>query len=258
MLEMKNVYKSYPKKGTGFRKEKLSVLADLSFQINTGEWVALVGESGSGKSTLGRLILGLEEADRGSLLLEGRNATAWRKENRGQMSVVFQDYTSSVNPAFRIKDIINEPLKVSCRNNCIRETTKSLMGKVGLPLSLLNRYPHELSGGQLQRICIARAIRTNPRFLVLDEAVSSLDISIQTQILDLLHQLKEEMDITCLFIAHNLQTVTYLCDHVIFLNERKIAEQIETKKLADVQSDYAKRLLASAVQFNGLDEELRI
>ena len=249
MLKVKNVYKTYPKTGAGFRKERLSVLADVSFQIHDGDWAALVGESGSGKSTLSRLILGLEKADSGSLLLEGKNPAAWRKENRGQMSVVFQDYTSSANPAFRVKDIIMEPLKAFGRNHPIQETTESLMEKVGLSKELADRYPHELSGGQLQRVCIARAISTKPRFLVLDEAVSSLDVSVQAQILELLDALKKEMDMTCLFIAHDLQTVAYLCNQVMFLNEGKIVEQIETKNLANVQSAYAKRLLEAVVRF---------
>lgn len=249
MLKVKNVYKTYPKIGAGFRKERLSVLADVSFQIHDGDWVALVGESGSGKSTLSRLILGLEKADSGSLLLEGKNPAAWRKENRGQMSVVFQDYTSSANPAFQVKDIIMEPLKAFGRNHPIQETTESLMEKVGLSKELAERYPHELSGGQLQRVCIARAISTKPRFLVLDEAVSSLDVSVQAQILELLDTLKKEMDMTCLFIAHDLQTVAYLCDQVMFLNEGKIVEQIETKNLANVQSAYAKKLLEAVVRF---------
>ncbi|MDM8101841.1 MULTISPECIES: ABC transporter ATP-binding protein [Oceanobacillus] len=249
MLEVKKVYKTYPKAGKGFRKERLSVLADVSFQIHAGDWAALVGESGSGKSTLSRLILGLEKADSGNLLLEGENPAAWRKEKRGQMSVVFQDYTSSANPAFQIKDIIMEPLKAFSRNHPIQETAESLMEKVGLSKELAKRYPHELSGGQLQRVCIARAISTKPKFLVLDEAVSSLDVSVQAQILDLLDTLKKEMDMTCLFIAHDLQTVAYLCNQVMFLNEGKIVEQIETKNLANVQSAYAKRLLEAVVRF---------
>lgn len=249
MLEVKNVYKSYPKTGAGFRKEKLSVLEDVSFHIDTGDWVALVGKSGSGKSTLSRLILGLEKADKGSLLLEGKNAAAWVKENRGKISVVFQDYTSSVNPSFTVKDIINETLKAFGRNNPTQETVDSLMEKVGLPLGLANRYPHELSGGQLQRVCIARAISTKPRFLVLDEAVSSLDVPVQAQILELLHQLKKELDMTCLFIAHDLQTVAYLCNQVMFLQEGKIVEQIETKGLANAQHPYAKQLLEAVIRF---------
>lgn len=165
------------------------------------------------------------------------------------MSVVFQDYTSSANPAFQIKDIIMEPLKAFSRNHPIQETAESLMEKVGLSKELAERYPHELSGGQLQRVCIARAISTKPKFLVLDEAVSSLDVSVQAQILDLLDTLKKEMDMTCLFIAHDLQTVAYLCNQVMFLNEGKIVEQIETKNLANVQSTYAKRLLEAVVRF---------
>ncbi|WP_152655475.1 ABC transporter ATP-binding protein [Oceanobacillus sp. CFH 90083] len=249
MLEVKSVYKSYSKTGISFRRGRVPVLDDVSFQINTGEWAALVGESGSGKSTLSRLVLGLEKADSGSLLLEGKDAAVWMKENRGQMSVVFQDYITSANPAFKVKDIIHESWKTAGGNKSIHETVESLMRKVGLPLEIKNRYPHELSGGQLQRVCIARAISTSPRFLVLDEAVSSLDVPVQAQILQLLHQLKAELDLTCLFIAHDLQTVAYLCDQIIFLNDGKIVEQIETKYLANAQSAYAKRLLEAVIRF---------
>lgn len=249
MLEVKNVYKSYPKEGMGFKKTRLQVLDGVSFHINAGEWVALVGESGNGKSTLSRLVLGLEKVDSGHILFEGKKASTWMKENKGQISVVFQDYTSSTDPNFKVKDIIKEPLKALNQNDNTHETVENLMEKVGLPLSIANRYPHELSGGQLQRVCIARAISTKPKFIVLDEAISSLDVSVQTQILELLDKLKEEFNMTCLFIAHDLQTVAYLCDSVLFLNQGQIVEQIETDKLANVQNEYAKRLLESVVRF---------
>jgi len=249
MLEVKDIYKSYAKEGMAFKKTSIQVLNGISFHMNAGEWVALVGESGSGKSTLSRLVLGLEKADSGHILFEGKKASTWFKENKGQISVVFQDYTSSANPNFKVKDIINEPLKAFKRNLNLNETAENLMEKVGLPLSIADRYPHELSGGQLQRVCIARAISTKPKFIVLDEAISSLDVSVQIQILELLHKLKEDLNMTCLFIAHDLQTVAYLCDSVLFLNQGQIVEQIETDKLANVENEYAKKLLESVIRF---------
>ena len=213
-LQVKDINKSYRKYG---KIEKQQVLKDVNFTIKEGECVGLVGESGSGKSTLSRLILGLEKPDSGRILIEDLNVKKWIKENQGKMSVVFQDYTSSANPNFTVKEIILEPLKVLGKKENLDKITEDLLDKVGLTIDLLDRYPHELSGGQLQRVCIARSISTKPKFIVLDEAISSLDVSIQAQILELLKDLKDELNITYLFIAHDLQVVTYLCDRIIFL-----------------------------------------
>lgn len=202
-LQVKDINKSYRKYG---KIEKQQVLKDVNFIIKEGECVGLLGESGSRKSTLSRLILGLEKPDSGSILIEDLNVKKWIKENQGKMSVVFQDYTSSSNPNFTVKEIILEPLKVLGKKENLDKITEDL----------LDRYPHELSGGQLQRVCIARSISTKPKFIVLDEAISSLDVSIQAQILELLKDLKDELNITYLFIAHDLQVVTYLCDRIIF------------------------------------------
>ena len=206
-LQVKDINKSYRKYG---KIEKQQVLKDVNFTIKEGECVGLVGESGSGKSTLSRLILGLEKPDSGRILIEDLNVKKWIKENQGKMSVVFQDYTSSANPNFTVKEIILEPLKVLGKKENLDKITEDLLDKVGLTIDLLDRYPHELSGGQLQRVCIARSISTKPKFIVLDEAISSLDVSIQAQILELLKDLKDELNITYLFIAHDLQVVTYL------------------------------------------------
>lgn len=250
MLEVKNVYKNYKKTGKGFKKEKLNVLQNISFSIRTGECVGLVGESGSGKSTLGRLILGLEKADAGTIRMEDKEITTWIKENKGQMSVVFQDYTSSANPYYKVSDIISELLRAFDTNEGIQERVESLLEKVGLPLSVANRYPHELSGGELQRVCIARAISANPRFLVLDEAISSLDVSTQSQIMELLYRLKESENMSILFIAHDLQAVSHLCDRILFMENGHIVEQIASKNLSEVQNGYAKRLLDSVISFH--------
>ncbi|MBP2659737.1 MAG: peptide transporter ATP-binding protein, partial [Firmicutes bacterium] len=129
-----------------------------------------------------------------------------------------------------------------------------LMDKVGLSAKLLTRYPHELSGGQLQRVCLARAISTRPRLMVLDEALSSLDVSIQVQILELLCDLKRDLHLTYLFIAHDLQTITYLCDQVLFLYQGKLVEQLPKGELSNAKNEYAKRLLASVITFGGHDQ----
>ncbi|KAJ50785.1 nickel transport system ATP-binding protein [Clostridium tetanomorphum] len=222
LLQVNDVYKSYSKIGLSRGKDKLNVLQGISFCVKEGDCVGLIGESGSGKSTLSRLILGLEKANSGSITIEGQPVKKWIKENQGQMSVVFQDYTSSANPRFTIKEVIAEPLIALGRKGKIEEKVEELLNRVGLSKSLMYRYPHELSGGQLQRVCIARAISTNPMFMVLDEAISSLDVSIQAQILQLLKELKKDLNMTYLFIAHDLQAVASVCDEVLFLYRGKL------------------------------------
>lgn len=246
-LQVQDINKSYKKHG---KREKQQVLKEIDFAIREGECVGLVGESGSGKSTLSRLILGLEKPDSGKILIENLNVKRWIKENQGKMSVVFQDYTSSVNPNFTVKEIILEPLKALGKKENLDKITEDLLDKVGLAIDLLDRYPHELSGGQLQRVCIARAISTKPKFIVLDEAISSLDVSIQAQVLELLRDLKDELNITYLFIAHDLQAVTYLCDRIIFLYRGEVVENIHSLNLAHVKNSYVKKLLNSVIPFS--------
>lgn len=217
-LQVKDINKSYRKYG---KIEKQQVLKDVNFIIKEGECVGLLGESGS-------------------ILIEDLNVKKWIKENQGKMSVVFQDYTSSANPNFTVKEIILEPLKVLGKKENLDKITEDL----------LDRYLHELSGGQLQRVCIARSISTKPKFIVLDEAISSLDVSIQAQILELLKDLKDELNITYLFIAHDLQVVTYLCDRIIFLYRGEVVENIHSLNLAYVKNSYAKKLLNSVIPFS--------
>lgn len=246
-LSVESVYKSY---GKYFSKNRQEVLKDISFYIKEGDCVGLIGESGSGKSTLSRLILGLEKYDSGTLTIENKPVKSWIKDNKGKMSVVFQDYTSSANPNFTVKEVILEPLRALGEKSNLDDKVKNLLEQVGLSTDIINRYPHELSGGQLQRVCIARAISTKPRFMVLDEAISSLDVSIQTQILELLKRLKEELNMTYLFIAHDLQAVTYLCDRIIFLYKGEIVENINNEELWNTKNGYARRLLNSVMPFN--------
>ena len=205
MIQVKGIHKSYSKIGGGFfKKDKLHVLKGIDFEIEEGQCIGLIGESGSGKSTLSRLILGLEKPNEGSITIEGKSVKSWIKENPGKMTVVFQDYTSSANPKFTIKQVIAEPLVALRQTENLDNVVVELLEKVGLSANLIHRYPHELSGGQLQRVCIARAIATKPKILVLDEAISALDVSIQAQVLDLLKDLKKELDMTYLFIVNCL------------------------------------------------------
>ena len=257
LLKVLNIKKSYTQKKF-LKKSVKIVLNDVSLSLEQGKCVGIIGESGSGKSTLGRIITGIEKVDSGVVEFEGKNIH--QKENRNMkndISVVFQNYVSSVNPRFSVAQIIAEPLIISSQvnrskidKNKIDEEVKKLIEIVGLSEEFLERFPHELSGGQLQRVCIARAIVTKPKFILLDEAVSSLDVSTQVEILDLLQKLKKEYNLSYIFITHDLLTITYICDSVIFFKDGKIEEKIDDiRNLKNIKKDYSKKLLEAVIEF---------
>ena len=257
LLKVLNIKKSYTQKKF-LKKSVKIVLNDVSLSLEQGKCVGIIGESGSGKSTLGRIITGIEKADSGVVEFEGKNIH--QKENRNMkndISVVFQNYVSSVNLRFSVAQIIAEPLIISSQvnrskidKNKIDEEVKKLIKIVGLSEEFLERFPHELSGGQLQRVCIARAIVTKPKFILLDEAASSLDVSTQVEILDLLQKLKKEYNLSYIFITHDLLTITYICDSVIFFKDGKIEEKIDDIwNLKNIKKDYSKKLLEAVIEF---------
>ena len=242
MLEVNNVCVSFRSE----RQEKIfgtarnQVLFDVSLKVSQGTCLGILGESGSGKSTLGRVICGLLKPDTGEVKIQDVSVYAsrnGRKNLQKRLSVVFQDYTTSANPRFRVKEIIAEGLAARERNQKIRlnrlEEINRLLELVGLNSSYANRYPHELSGGQLQRVCIARAVACQPEIILFDEAISSLDAHTQIQIMDLLHDLKEKLGLTYIFITHDLTSVTYLCDDVLFLYHGRITEHIPVSRIAE-------------------------
>ena len=259
MLEVNNVCVSFRSE----RQEKIfgtarnQVLFDVSLKVSQGTCLGILGESGSGKSTLGRVICGLLKPDTGEVKIQDVSVYAsrnGRKNLQKRLSVVFQDYTTSANPRFRVKEIIAEGLAARERNQKIRlnrlEEINRLLELVGLNSSYANRYPHELSGGQLQRVCIARAVACQPEIILFNEAISSLDAHTQIQIMDLLHDLKEKLGLTYIFITHDLTSVTYLCDDVLFLYHGRITEHIPVSRIAETKDDYARKLLASIIEFN--------
>ena len=257
LLKASNITKSYTQKKF-LKKFVKNVLNDVSLSLEQGKCLGIIGESGSGKSTLGRIITGIEKADSGIVEFEGKNIH--QKENRNvknDISIVFQNYVSSVNPRFSVAQIIAEPLIISFQVNKnkidkkkIDEEVKKLIKIVGLSEEFLERFPNELSGGQLQRVCIARAIVTKPKFILLDEAVSSLDVSTQVEILDLLQKLKKEYNLSYIFITHDLLTITYICDSVIFFKDGKIEEKIDDiRNLKNIKKDYSKKLLEAVIEF---------
>lgn len=176
-----------------------------------------------------------------------------RRELQNKLSIVFQDYTTSANPRFRVRDILKEGLYVRQRKERMRldqeKETNKLLELVGLSPDFAERFPHELSGGQLQRVCIARAIACNPEIILFDEAISSLDAHTQVQIMDLLLELKEKLSLTYIFITHDLTSITYLCDDVLFLYQGHVTEHLSVKRINETKDTYAKKLLESIVVF---------
>lgn len=248
MLKVDKVQKSYKKNGL-FSSERQIVLKNVSLECRNGECLGIIGESGSGKSTLGRLMLGIEKPDCGTVLIDGMNVED-RRVRLGNISAVFQDYKSSINPFFTVEEAILEPLKIqnkSKKENIDKITT--LLNQVGLPSSYRNKYSHELSGGEIQRVCIARAISTEPKCILLDEAISSLDVSVQIQVLELLKDLKRIYNMSYVFITHDIQAAAYICDRVIIFKDGQIEEIVAIEHLKDVKSVYARKLLKSLITF---------
>lgn len=261
LLEAKNINVSFKKENqkTIFGKERQQVIKNVSLSLKKGECLGIIGESGSGKSTLGKTLIGLLKPDSGNIIFDGvdmYNATKEEKRKIQQkISIVFQDYTSSANPRFLVKDIIGESLRVLERKLGKKidkvSKIKELLETVGLNEGFMNRYPHELSGGQLQRVCIARAVATEPQFILLDEAINSLDASTQTQVMDLLKNLQNKYKLSYIFITHDLPSVTYMCDKVLFFHDGEIVEKVEDiYELSKVKSSYAKKLLNSILEID--------
>ena len=221
--------------------------------MQKGETLGLVGESGCGKTTLGRVILRLLTATAGDILYQGQNIIQLsRKEMqplRRKMQVIFQDPYASLNPRMTIGSAIMEPMIIHNLGENKQERikkTEQLLERVGLTGDMLHRYPHEFSGGQRQRVCIARALAVQPEFIICDESVSALDVSIQSQIINLLLDLQEEMDLTYIFISHDLAVVKFISDAVCVMNKGKIIEKntyLEIYK--NPKEDYTKKLLNS-------------
>ena len=238
-----------------FGTERQQVLFDVSFHVEEGECLGILGESGSGKSTLGRVLCGLLKPDKGSVHLDGSRLYGGKKNwDKTVMSVVFQDYTTSANPRFRVRDLIAESLTVREKKEKIKmdmeRELEHLLDLVGLDMGYRDRFPHELSGGQLQRVCIARAIAVNPRIILFDEAISSLDAHTQVQVMDLLKEIQRKRNLTYVFITHDLTSVTYICHNVLFLYQGRVAEVREVDCISQVEHPYAKKLLNSIVEFD--------
>lgn len=259
MLELKNINVSFrsERQDKIFCHTRQQVLFDVSLTVKEGTCLGILGESGSGKSTMGRVLCGLLKPDSGEAVLDGVSvyaSRAGRRNLQNKLSIVFQDYTTSANPRFRIRDIIGEGLTVQERREGKKldrkAETSRLLELVGLPADFADRFPHELSGGQLQRVCIARAVACKPEIILFDEAISSLDAHTQVQVMDLLRELKDRLGLTYIFITHDLTSITYLCDDVLFLYQGRVTENLPVERISETKDEYARKLLESIVVFD--------
>jgi ABC-type oligopeptide transport system ATPase subunit len=256
LVEVRHLVKHFARR-EGFLTKPSIVRAvnDVSFTVNEGETFGLVGESGSGKTTTGRCILRLIEPTSGEVLFRGQDVVALSREElrqaRRHMQIVFQDPYSSLNPRMRVREIIEEPLVIHKIGNRAERRARvvDLYQLVGLDPSTIDRYPHEFSGGQRQRIGVARALALNPSFIIADEPVSALDVSIQAQVVNLLIELQKKLGLAYLFIAHDLRLVEHICRRTAVMYLGRIVEMGDTARLfKNAQHAYTKALL-SAIPF---------
>lgn len=259
LLEVKHL-KKYFKVPAGINH----AVDDVSFTVERGETLGVVGESGCGKSTMGRTIIHLQDATDGQILLNGEDITHVKgrelRRVREKMQIVFQDPYSSLNPRFRVEETIREPLKHSGRfkdRAALNEETNRLMELVGIDERLRQSYPHELDGGRRQRVGIARALALNPEFVVCDEPVSALDVSIQAQVLNLLMELQEKTQAAYMFVTHDLSVVRYISDHICVMYLGQLVEKAPTEALfQETLHPYTKALL-SAIPSIDIDHPMK-
>lgn len=255
ILQVKNVKTYFPiSKGIfGKATDYVKAVDDVSFDVYPGETLGLVGESGCGKTTLGRTILRLIEPTAGEIIYNGKNIAELNakelREIRKHMQIIFQDPYSSLNPRITIGEAIMEPMKVHGilgSDKERKERVLELLHRVNMPAEHFYRYPHEFSGGQRQRICIARALALNPQFIICDESVSALDVSVQAQVLNLLNELKKEFKFTYIFISHDLSVVKFMSDRMVVMNKGKIEEMGYADDIyANPQTEYTRKLISA-------------
>lgn len=259
LLRVSNLTVSYPIAGGlfGGSKKLFNAVDGVSFSIRRGEILGLVGESGSGKTTTGRAIIKLAPISGGKIFYRGENISDLDEKRflpyRKKIQMIFQDPFNSLNPRMDIFRIISEPLDIHFKKMARqkkRDRVAELLETVGLKADYMARYPHEFSGGQRQRIGIARALAVEPDFIICDEPVSALDVSVQAQIINLLQNLREEMNLTFLFVAHDIAVVEYLSDRIMVMTGGKIVEQGDSREVcAHPKHPYTQKLIAAVPKF---------
>lgn len=251
VLEARNITRDYATAGGMFRKAgTVRALKGISFKVEQGKTLAIVGESGCGKSTLARILTLIDPQSGGELLIDGEQVATWAltPELRRKVQIVFQNPYGSLNPRQKVGDMLMEPLILNTKDNASvrREKAMAMLTRVGLMPEHFNRYPHMFSGGQRQRLAIARALMVNPRLLVLDEPVSALDLSVQAQVLNLLADLQDEFDLTYVFISHDLSVVRYIADEVMVMFKGEVVEYGTRDAVFDAPShEYTRKLFAA-------------
>ena len=263
LLSVRDIVRVYEIRRTvfSFKKEPIRAVDHVSFELEKGHTMGVVGESGSGKSTLARCIARLEEPDSGTVFFQGKDWVNLHgrelKAERKEMQIIFQDPYSSLNPRKKVIDIIAEPLVAHdlAPKDGLRDAVVEILKNVGLDEDFLTKYPHEMSGGQRQRVAIGRALSTSPAFIIADEPVSALDVSVQAQIINLFLDIRERSDISMLFISHDLNIVRFVSDSIMVMYRGKVVEMAEADDLFECPLHPYTRMLVETVREGALSRD---